>query len=104
MAYDPNAQNVQVRVDAYDASAPQYPSAASLTPAIFDPSSITAGPFLGSLLSASQIQSSDDGGNWHTLTADLSPYVGKDVYFTFRSVGDDPMDDFKGLDNFNVFS
>ena len=83
-------------------STPTYPSAASLTPAIFDPSSITAGPFLGNLLSASQIQDSDDGANWHTLTADLSPYVGKDVYFALRLVGNNPFDD-KGLDNFNVF-
>ena len=75
MAYSPNANNNQVRIDAYDASALQYPSAASLKPAVFDATNITAGPFLGNVLSALEIQMFSN--NWHTLTANLSPYVGR---------------------------
>ena len=85
MAYSSSLQNQQVRIDAYDASTLQYPSAASLKPAVFDTSNIMAGPFLGNLLSAVEIQTSSYF-NWHTLTADLSPYAGKTIYIAFRDV------------------
>ena len=99
MAYSTNPPNEQVRVDAYSACDPAFPSAASLNPAIFDPSSITAGPFLGNLLSALEVYSSDRG--WRTLTADLSPYAGKTIYIAFRLTGLG-VGYQRGLDNFNV--
>jgi hypothetical protein len=73
-----------------------------LDPAIFDPSSITAGPFLGSLLSALDIQT-DTYSPWHTLTADLSPFVGKSIFVAYRLVGPSSMGGgYQGLDNFNI--
>ena len=101
MAYQEGVENQQARVDVYDASNPGFPGAASLKPAIFDPSSITAGPFLGNLLPALEITQSSVTFDWHTLTADLSPYVGKSVYFAYRQVVTEPSNE-SGLDNFTV--
>ena len=82
MAYSFGTSNYQVRIDAYDASTLQYPDATSWKPAVFDTTDIAARPFLGNLLSAVEIQTSNV--NWHTLTADLSPYAGKTIYIAFR--------------------
>ncbi len=73
-----------------------------MKPAIFDPSSITAGPFLGNLLPALEITQSSVTFDWHTLTADLSPYVGKSIYFAYRQVASGYAGE-AALDNFSVF-
>jgi len=58
-------------------------TAAGLAAFLFLNSSATAGPFLGSVLSAAQVQANNDAG-WLTATAPLAPYVGASVYVVFR--------------------
>jgi hypothetical protein len=70
----------QARAGLYNASAS---TAAGLAAFLFLNSSATAGPFLGSVLSAAQVQANNDAG-WMTATAPLAPYVGASVYLVFR--------------------
>ena len=87
MHYFPNPPPArsQVRIDVYDAGNPGFPTAASLQAAVFNPTNIVAVPYLGNLLGDAQIDANTHPFVLKTHTLNLAPYVGKTVYFAYRT-------------------
>ena len=75
----------QARVDVYDAGIPAFPTAASLPSSVFDATNIQAAPYLGSLIGDAGFAALIGGQSFATVTFSLAPYVGKTVYFAYRS-------------------
>ena len=81
----PNPVRSQVRIDVYDAVNPGFPSAASLQGSVFNPTNIEAVPYLGNLLDDAGVIADTNENDFTTLTFSLAPYVGKTVYFAYRT-------------------
>ena len=79
----PNPVRSQVRLDVYDAGNPAYSSAASLQASVFNATDIEAAPYLGSLLGVGFTNL--PSGVFTTKSFSLAPYVGKSVYFAYRT-------------------
>ena len=78
----------QARIDVYDAGNPAFPSAASLQMSAFDATNIEAGPYLGSLIGDAGFSALPPPLGSFVFAAkafDLDPYVGKTVWFAYRS-------------------
>ena len=80
----------QARVDLYDAS---HVTAAGLADFLFNATSATAGPFLGTVITGQQIEAQNNKG-WLVATLPLSPYVGTPVYLVVRETDTQLLFDF----------
>ena len=79
----------QARIDVYDAGDPDFPSAASLQGSVFDTTDIAAVPFLGSLIGDAGFSTVDTRSGFTTVPFSLATYVGRTVYFAYRSSSND---------------
>ena len=98
----PNPARSQARIDVYDAGNPGFPTAALLRAAVFDPTNIQAVPYLGNLLGDAGIVADTIRISLTTLTFSLAPYVGKTVYFAYRTSNNVPFTYAIALTDFTV--
>ena len=85
LPFPPNPQRSQARIDVYDAGSPGFPSALSLQSSVFSATDIQAVPFLGSLIGDAGFVDLNNRNGVPKVSFDLAPYVGKTVYFAYRS-------------------
>ena len=85
LPFPPNPQRSQARIDVYDAGSPGFPSALSLQSSVFSATDIQAVPFLGSLIGDAGFLGLNNQNGVPTVSFNLAPYVGKTVYFAYRS-------------------
>ena len=99
LSFPANPQRSQARLDVYDAGNPGFPTALSLQSSVFNPTDIEAAPYLGNLISGAGFTNLNDNTKNNqkfytdptTITSSLAPYVGKTVYFAYRTSNNSPL-------------
>ena len=89
LPYPPGPARSQARLDVYSASSPAFPSAASLQASVFNATDIEAAPYAGNLFGIVGFLNLRHGP-LAPVTFSLAPYVGRTVYFAYRSSNNYP--------------
>ena len=81
----PNPVRSQMRIDVSDAGNPGSSTAGSLQASVFDATNLEAAPYLGSLVGNAGFSAISFLTHFTLDTFSLDPYIGKTVYFAYRS-------------------